>query len=109
MLDVEIPGIPPARVVVVELEHVSGAAQDLAASLLVPDRRQYAAVVPLDAKKFVFHRPTGDFRWLVDHRPPAWRRSTARVRGRIEDRHAVAVGRDEPGRSLAHRVRGLHA
>ncbi len=55
MLDVEVPGIPPARVVVVELEHVSGAAQDLAAGFLVPDRRQQTAVVPLDAQKFVFH------------------------------------------------------
>ena len=60
MLDVEIPGIPPARVVVVELENVAGAAQDLAFHFFVPDRRQRAAVVPLDAEEFVFQGLTRD-------------------------------------------------
>src|SRR5260370_17304746 len=101
MLDVEIPGIPPARIVVVELEHVSGAAQNLAARLLVPDRRQQADVVPLDPKKFVFHRPIGDFWWLIDHPPSARRRSSARVRARVENTHAVAFARAAPARSLA--------
>ena len=56
VLDVQVPGVPAPRVVVVKLEHVAAAPQHLTAGLLVPDRGDGALLAELDAKEVVFER-----------------------------------------------------
>src|SRR5713226_10743449 len=55
VLGVEIPRVPHARVVVVQLEQVPGTAQDLAPNRFVPYRCEHRAVVPFDAEQLVLH------------------------------------------------------
>src|ERR1700693_3477253 len=78
VLGVEIPRVPIARVVVVQLEQIPGPAQYLATDHLVPDRGQYGTVVPFDSEQLVLHAVIGDrdfgfTRLRMDNRPPARR------------------------------------
>ena len=91
MLDVDVPRVPAARVVIVKLEHVARPAQHLAAGFLVPDRGDDAIVVELDPKEFVLHGSIRVGRPVANDCIAVSGRARPRVRGRVEDREAVAI------------------
>ena len=100
VVGIQIPRVPLSGVVVMQLEDVSRSSQDFAAGLLVPDRCEHRAVVPLHAQQLVLdcvirygHLGFGS-EWMRRHDGPS--------AGRSDDAH---VGRPDP-RQLPPPVRG---
>ena len=127
MVVIQIPRVPLSGVVVMQLEDVSRSSQDFAAGLLVPDRCEHRAVVPLHAQHFVLdcvirygYLGFGSEWMRRDHGPSAGRSDDAHVgrpdprqlpppvRSWVEHRRALPVAANRPDGVIRHSRCALH-
>src|SRR5207302_5888237 len=106
VLEVQVPCIPPAWVVFMQLEDVARRAEDLAPDLLVPDRAHDSVVADLDTQELVLQRRGRNGRTLLQHLPSARRNSAAGMRCRVEHRKVLPAARDRARRPRGHALGG---